>query len=124
MSLAPIKLAAAAVFAIALLAACTKSSNPSGNVDAGPAGGSAEQIVIVDDSFEPSTLELPPGEDIVVELTNEDGKAHDFAIDSMSLNTGTIEPGEIATARFSVPEGTTRFRCTFHSGMEGRIEAR
>jgi len=124
MSLSPIKLAATAVVATALLVACAKSSDPSGNVDAGPAGGSAERIVIVDGGFEPSTLELSPGEDIAVEITNEDERPHDFAIDDLNLNTANIDPGEVATARFTVPDGTTRFRCTYHSGMEGRIEAR
>jgi plastocyanin len=113
-----------ALFATALLVACEKSSNPSGNVSAGPAGGNAELIVIEDRAFRPSTLEASPGEEIVVEITNEDGAAHDFAIDALKLNTGNIDPGEVATARFAVPDGTTRFRCTYHSGMEGRIEAR
>jgi hypothetical protein len=28
----------------------------------------------------------------------------------------------VATATFTVPEGTTEFVCTFHSGMTGTIE--
>ena len=124
MILSPIKLFAAAVFTAALLVACAKTSDPSGNVGAGPAGGDAEQIVIVDRAFEPRTLELTAGQEVVVEVTNEDGAGHDFAIDSLDLNTGTVESGKVATATFTVPEGTTKFRCTYHSGMEGRIEAR
>jgi plastocyanin len=124
MSLSPTKLAAGAVFATALLVACTKTSDPSGNVGAGPVRGDAERIVIVDRAFEPKILELTAGEEVVIEVTNGDGGAHDFAIDSLDLNTGNIEPGEVATATFAVPEGTTKFRCTYHDGMEGRIEAR
>ena len=127
MSLSPIKLAAMALSATALLAACTKSSNPSGDVAAGPAGAAgaaAERIVIDDGAFDPGVLELPAGEEVVIEVTNEDGAAHDFAIDDLNLNTGTIDSGGIATARFTVPEGSTKFRCTFHDGMDGRIEAR
>ena len=124
MSPSPLRLAAMALFATALLAACEKSSSPSGNVDAGPARGSAERIFIDERSFEPGTLELSAGEEVVVEIANEDGGAHDFAIDDLDLNTGNIAPGEVATAQLRVPDGTTTFRCTYHSGMEGRIEAR
>jgi plastocyanin len=124
MSLSPIKLVAVAIFATAALAACAPSSEPSGDVAAGPAGGEAEQIVIDDGMFEPDTLELTPGEEVTIEIVNNDGGPHDFAIDTLDLNTGTIESGETASARFTVPKGTTEFRCTYHDGMDGRIEPR
>jgi plastocyanin len=43
-------------------------------------------------------------------------------IEAADLNTGTIEAGAVATATLTVPEGTTKFVCTFHSGMTGTIE--
>ena len=124
MSLSPIKLVAVAILGTAVLTACQPSSDPAGDVRAGPARGDAERIVIDDRAFEPTTLELTPGDVVMVEITNKDGGAHDFAIDALDLNTGNIESGEVATARFTVPEGTTEFRCTYHDGMNGRIEAR
>jgi plastocyanin len=124
MSLSPIKLAAMAIFATAVLAACEPSSDPSGDVGAGPVQGDAERIVIDDRLFEPNTLELTPGKEVTIEIVNNDGGPHDFAIDAIDLNTGTIESGETASARFTVPEGTTEFRCTYHDGMDGRIEPR
>jgi plastocyanin len=123
MPLSPIRLAAVALSATALLAACQKSSDPSGDVAAGPARVDAERIVIEDGAFGPGTFELSPGEEVVIEVTNNDDTAHDFAIDALDMNTGTIEPGGIATARFTVPEGSTKFRCTFHKDMEGGIES-
>jgi nitrite reductase (NO-forming) len=105
------------------LAACSNSSDPVGKVASGPATGDAAKIEAVDgDRFTPATLELPAGEAVTIEITNTDDRAHDFAIEAADLNTGTIEAGAVATATFTVPEGTTEFVCTFHGGMTGTIE--
>jgi nitrite reductase (NO-forming) len=105
------------------LAACSNSSDPVGTVGSGPAAGDAAKIEAVDgDRFTPATLELPAGEEVTIEITNADDRAHDFAIEAAGLNTGTIEAGAVATATFTVPEGNTEFVCTFHSGMTGTIE--
>ena len=47
---------------------------------------------------------------------------HDFAIESLDLNTGPIEEGEVATATFAASESGAEFVCTYHSDMTGRIE--
>ena len=105
------------------LAACSNSSDPVGNVAAGSATGDAAKIQAVGgDRFTPKTLELPAGEAVTIEITNTDGRAHDFAIEAADLNTGTIQAGAVATATFTVPEGTTEFVCTFHRGMTGTIQ--
>jgi nitrite reductase (NO-forming) len=105
------------------LAACSNSSDPVGNVAAGPATGDAAKIQAVDGNrFTPATLELPAGEKITIQITNTDDRAHDFAIEDAGLNTGTIQAGAVATATFTVPEGTTKFECTFHRGMTGTIK--
>ena len=105
------------------LAACSNSSDPVGKVAAGSATGDAAKIQAVGgDRFTPKTLELPASEAVTIEITNADDRAHDFAIKAADLNTGTIQAGAVATATFTVPEGTTEFVCTFHSGMTGTIE--
>jgi plastocyanin len=105
------------------LAACGNSSDPLGNVAARAATGDAVKIEAVDgDRFTPATLELPAGEEVTIEITNTDDRAHDLAVEAAGLNTGTIEGGAVATATFTVPEGITQFVCTFHSGMTGTIE--
>jgi plastocyanin len=104
------------------LAACSNSSDPAGNVAVGPATGAAAKIQAVDgDRFTPETLKLPAGEAVTIEITNTDDRAHDFAIEAAHLNTGTIQAGVVATATFTVPQGTTEFKCTFHRGMTGTI---
>jgi nitrite reductase (NO-forming) len=105
------------------LAACSNSSDPVGNVASRPATGDAVKIQAVDgDRFTPATLDLPAGEEVTIEITNADDRAHDFAVEAAGLNTGTIQAGAVATATFTVPEGTTEFVCTFHRGMTGTIE--
>jgi plastocyanin len=105
------------------LTACGNSSDPVGNVAARPATGDATKIEAADgDRFTPATLELPAGKEVTIEVTNADDRAHDFAIEAADLNTGTIEAGAVATATFTVPEGTTEFVCTFHNGMTGTIK--
>jgi nitrite reductase (NO-forming) len=105
------------------LVACSNSSDPLGSVASGPATGDAAKIEAADGNrFTPETLELPAGEEVTIEITNTDDAAHDFAIDAANLNTGTIQTGAVATATFTVPEGTTQFVCTFHRGMTGTIE--
>jgi plastocyanin len=112
------------VIATFLLVACEGSSDPSGNVSAGPARGEAVDVTIEDAAFAPRTLELPAGAEVTVQVRNNDGTTHDFAIESMNLNTGTIDPDGVASATFTVPNRGVKFVCTYHDGMTGRIQAR
>jgi plastocyanin len=106
------------------LAACN-SSDPAGDVASGAASDAdAITMVMRDQSFDPAELELEPGEEVTVEVTNDDDMAHDFAIESLDLNTGTVEAGEVANATFTVPERGVEFVCTFHPEMTGRIEVK
>jgi plastocyanin len=76
-----------------------------------------------DDEFAPTRLELPAGEQVTVEVTNDGSNQHNFTIDSLDLSTGTMSGGDVNTATFTVPDGTTEFRCTFHKDMTGTIVA-
>jgi plastocyanin len=117
------RLALALVAGLAALAfvACEQQSEPSGDVSAGPASGDAVEVDMGDSVFQPPLLELDPGAEVTVEIHNSDGTNHDFAIERFNLNTGTIEPGDTATARFEVPDEPIEFVCTYHDGMTGRI---
>jgi plastocyanin len=114
-----------AVGGIALLglSACN-SSEPAGDVAQGAAAADSIKVVATASSFDPGTLELEAGEKVTVEVTNDDDMAHDFAIESLELNTGTIEAGEVANATFTVPDEGVEFVCTFHPDMTGRIEVK
>jgi plastocyanin len=110
------------VAGVSLLAAC--GAERSGDVSSGPGGPDAIAVTAVDNAFAPARLELTAGEEIEVAVTNEGGMTHDFTIEAPELSTGPLEPGDVATARFTVPDGQTTFRCTNHGGMEGTIVGR
>jgi plastocyanin len=105
-----------------LLTACA-SSGLSGTASKGSAGPGAVEIVTEARAFAPATLSLSAGEQVTVEVTNEDSEPHDFAIESLRLNTGVIAPGEVATATFTLHVGDTPFVCTLHPDMTGTITA-
>ena len=110
---------AIAVFAALALAAC--GAEASGDVHQGSGGPDAVAVVARDNTFEPARLELPAGEDVEVEITNEGGTTHDFTVESLDLSTGPIGEGAVATATLTVPEGETTFACSIHGGMDGVI---
>lgn len=105
-----------------LLSSCQAQSQPSGDVSKGPGPGDAVQLVAEDSAFVPSTLELPAGDEVTIEVTNDDTIPHDFTIESIDLSTGVIEAGDVTTVTFTVPDSETEFLCTLHSRMTGRIE--
>jgi plastocyanin len=95
----------------------------SGDVRSGVGGADAVKVALHDDEFEPDVLRTRAGTEVSVEVRNEGGQGHNFTIDELDLSTGTVEPGNVVTATFTVPEGTTEYRCTFHPGMTGEIVA-
>ncbi len=121
----PTRRAGIAVVGIALVAAaCSGTSEPTGNVASGRAIGDAERIVAQNKAFTPSTLAAKAGDEVTLEISNKDDIPHDLAVESAGLNTGTIESGGSATATFTMPDGSVEFVCTYHDGMAGRIEPR
>lgn len=113
---------AVAGVAVLGLVACN-SSEPTGDVARGASSdGDAIQVAMDDGSFDPEILSLTAGDEVTVEVANDDSAAHDFAIESLDLNTGTVESGEVANATFTVPDEGVEFVCTFHPEMTGRIE--
>lgn len=107
-----------------LLTACGASPAPSGNVTSGPAAGDAVKIAAGDNVFEPDTIEIKAGEELIVEITNKGERTHDFTIESLNLGTGVIEPGGVSTATFTVAGKSIKYVCTLHRGMEGTIKVK
>jgi plastocyanin len=106
-------------FVLAALTACSRER--SGDVQEGPGGSDAIDVVLEDDEFDPDVLELEAGTEVTVEVRNDGSYGHTFTIDSVDLSTGTVEPDQVVTATFEVPSGTTEFHCTFHPGMDGEM---
>lgn len=111
------------LLSLTLVALTGCARDRSGDVRDGAAGAEAAQVVMHDDEFAPDALRLDAGEEVHVEVRNEGGQGHNFTIDALDLSTGTVAPGNVVTAAFMVPNGTTEYRCTFHPGMSGEIVA-
>jgi plastocyanin len=107
------------VIGLVALTACSRER--SGDVQDGEAGADAIEVVLQDNEFGPDVLRLEAGTEVTVEVRNDGSSGHNFTIDELDLSTGTVEPGQIVTATFEVPNGTTGFHCTFHPGMDGEI---
>lgn len=112
---------AAAPAAALLLTACGGGVAASGDVQMGPAEGDAIEVVALDDEFDPATLELDAGSEVTVEVTNRGERPHNLVVDDLELSTGTLEPGDVATVTFTVPESAVTYRCSFHRGMDGEL---
>jgi plastocyanin len=115
-------LPAAAAVAALTLTACGGAPPAAGDVHAGAADGEAIEIVTVDNDFKPAALELEPGTDVTIEVTNAGDRPHNLVIDEIDLSTGTLESGDVVTATFTVPDQDVTFVCSFHPGMTGEIQ--
>jgi plastocyanin len=72
----------------------------------------------------PGLLELVAGTEVIIEARNEGSFGHNLTIDELDPSTGTVEPGQVVTATLMVHDGTAKYHCTFHPGMDGAIVAR
>lgn len=106
---------------VAALALGACAHEPSGDVHQGPGGPDAVRVVMTDDEFDPAELRLEAGTEVTVETRNEGEAGHNFTVDDLGVSTGTVEPGGVVSATFTVPSQATEFRCTFHPGMRGEI---
>jgi plastocyanin len=107
--------------ALVVLTACSRER--SGDIRDGEAGSDTVEVLLQDDEFAPDVLSLEAGTEVTVEVRNDGSNGHNFTIDALDLSTGTVEPGRVVTATFTVPNGTTEYHCTFHPSMRGEIVA-
>lgn len=105
----------------------TPASDGPVDEDAGDTSGEtgADVVTATDNSFDPATLVLPAGEEVELTITNEGSSPHTFTIDSLEIDTGTIDPGGSASATFVVPDEPVEFYCAIHGAgvMSGTIES-
>jgi plastocyanin len=64
-------------------------------------------VVVDDDGYDPSSLEVIAGE--VIRLVNEGESEHSFTADDRSIDTGRMEPGEDVTLVLTEPGKITFF---------------
>lgn len=90
-------LGAAAVCLAVVLAGCGDSDgSPPTAADLQDIDLSVDHTIVVDDDgYDPSELEVTAGE--VLRLVNEGESAHSFTADDRSIDTGLMQPGDDAT---------------------------
>ena len=126
---------AAAVFSVALLtAACSSGDGSPATGGGSPAGGGSsassspetgggaedQTLTISNFTFDPSTLALPSGQDVKIEVTNEDDVEHSFTLDDDSVSQD-VEGGEDASVTLNLTEGIG-WHCEYHpDAMKGTI---
>ena len=119
----------AAVFSVALLtAACSSGGgspgsggSSSGSSSPETGGGAEDQTVTISNfTFDPSTLALPSGQDVKIEVTNKDDVEHSITLDDDSVSQD-VEGGESATVTID-PAASIGWHCEYHPDtMKGSI---
>ncbi|HEV8403438.1 MAG TPA: cupredoxin domain-containing protein [Candidatus Limnocylindrales bacterium] len=127
--------AALAVSAIVMLAACSSSSSsPAASAAASAAGSGAASggasvcgesaaagavtVNVVDFSFQPADITAKTGQ--VITFSNTGSAPHTATLDGGQCATPTIQPGKSDGLTFTVA-GTYKFHCSIHSQMTGTI---
>lgn len=87
----------------------------------GGAGGTDQTITIKNFAFDPSTLTLPSGKDVTIEVTNDDqGVEHSFTLNDDSVSQD-VEGGETKTVTLNLTQGIG-WHCEYHpQTMKGTI---
>jgi plastocyanin len=108
-------LAAAAMFAAALLALLTLGgTDPAGAATATASG--SKTVTIKNFKYMPKNLEVAKGTKVV--FSNASGVAHTAT--GSGFDTGKIKPGRAVSVKFS-SAGTYSYHCTIHPYMHGKI---
>jgi plastocyanin len=109
-------LAPVALVAVLVLAGCGGEGGGNGGADAAPVTGVTE-VAAKDNHFTPPAIQVPAGTTVTWEF--KDGFVpHDVTGDGFT--SGEPQRSGTFTHAFDRP-GTYPYRCTLHSGMDGRV---
>ncbi len=106
----------------------TATGAAEGTEQAGGDTGStaAFEIDLQDIKFDPSTLEIPAGQDVVVNLVNTGALPHNFSIPDQGISVD-VAAGATEQVTLNLPAGTYDFDCNVpghkEAGMVGKITA-
>ena len=111
---------AAALFSVALLLGACSSDGDGTETEDGAGGSTDQTMTIADFAFDPDTLTVPSGEDVTIEVTNDDDVEHSFTLDDDSVSQD-VEGGESQTVTLNLTEGIG-WHCEYHPDqMKGTI---
>ena len=123
------RLFAIMLFAVLALAACGGDDS-----EAEVSGGDSEQsedggdssggltLSTQDNSFDPSEISAPAGEEVTVTVTNDGDNPHTFSSEEAGFDSDTIDAGATAEVTFTMPDAETPFLCNIHGeSMSGTL---
>jgi plastocyanin len=88
------------------------------NTGAQPANVDANEIVIQNFAFEPSTLTVKPGTKVT--WVNRDDEPHTATATDKRFNSKTLENGDRFSMEFKEP-GIYKYYCALHPKMTGQV---
>lgn len=104
----------------ASVAACGSSSAGGPDTRPSPPAGRAATVRMTESlRFAPASLTVAPGDEVT--WTNPSQVTHN--VKGTGFFSRVIEPGAVYRHRFT-QEGSYRYLCTFHPGMEGTVTVR
>ncbi|MGH2702629.1 MAG: cupredoxin domain-containing protein [Actinomycetota bacterium] len=110
------------VLATAVLAACGGDDEGADDGGGDTGGGSGTELSAVDNSFEPTEISAPAGEEVTVAFTNDGENPHTFSSADADFDSGTVDPGASTDVTFTMPDAETPFQCDIHgAAMSGTL---
>ena len=109
-------------------AAYAHTAPPAAPRATGASADSASTFTVVarNFQFEPSTLDVAPGQKITFELENADQVEHNMVSADAGFQEVVIAPGQKRAAEWTAPSrrGTYKLTCTYHRGMEMTVNVK
>lgn len=115
----------AALLAVALLggAACGDSADSDGPGELSGGDAAGFELRATDFAFDPTTIDVDPGQEAEVTFVNAGNVAHSFTVEALDVDV-EAESGDEVAATFTAPDEDTtiEYVCRFHpSQMKGEI---
>ena len=103
---------------VAVLGAACGGGGNGGGEEGGGEGAATDQLVMVDNAFEPSELTVESG--VTLTVTNDGAAAHTFTMEEQEIDV-TVPPGGESPVDVTLDAGDYPFVCTFHPEMTGTL---
>ncbi len=85
-------------------------------------GGGSIELSAADNSFNPTEISAPAGEEVTVAFTNDGNNPHTFSSADADFDSDTLDSGASADVTFTMPDEETQFICNVHGeSMSGTL---
>src|SRR5690606_31058262 len=104
---------ALAVALVAVVMAGSSDGDPAATGAGGAASGGPQtiQVELTEFAVEPAAIEIAPGTDLTLEITNAGTMVHDLKLDG-TTGSGMLDPGATETVHLGTIDASTQAWCT------------